>query len=145
MKTFVPKLVNNASRKWYIVDASQLVVGKIAVIIANLLRGKNQVDYVSHLDLGDYVIVINSAKINLTGNKIEDKNYYSHSGYLGNLKTRKAKDLLENNPNKIIFEAVSGMIPNNKLKKNMLKRLKIFSEAEHAHEAQNPIKIEIEN
>ncbi len=144
MKTFVPKIMNGADRKWYLIDAKDKVLGKIAVEITNILRGKNKTIFTPHLDLGDYVVVINAEKVKLTGeNKLRDKKYYSHSGYLGNLKTTSAEEMMEKNPTRILELAIKGMIPRNKLRKDVLERLKIFVGEEHEHKAQTPKIVEI--
>lgn len=137
MKTFIPK-TSELSRKWYIVDAKGKTLGRIATEIADILRGKGKPTFTPHMDTGDGVVVINSAKINLTGGKWAQKKYYSHSGYLGGLKEISAEKLLAKKPNELIKKAVAGMIPKNKLKKDILARLRIFSGAEHNLEAQKP-------
>lgn len=138
MKTFVPKKAEG-ERKWYLVDANGKTLGRIATEIAKVLRGKNKPEFTPHLDLGDGVVVINAEKINLsTQAKWDQKKYYSHSGYVGNLKEISAKKLLEKKPTEILRQAVVGMIPKNKLKADMTKRLRIFSGAEHTLQSQKP-------
>jgi large subunit ribosomal protein L13 len=140
MKTFVPPVMTSIERKWYLIDASSQTLGKMATKIANLLRGKEKPTFTPHLDLGDYVIIVNADKMVLTGNKLEDKMYYTHSGYIGHLKSTKAKDMSSED---IISLAVKGMIPGNKLRKDMLLRLRVFKDENHGHEAQQPQQIEI--
>lgn len=137
-KTHLPK-VADLKPIWYVIDAKDQVVGKIATKITNTLRGKNKVDFTPHMDCGDYVVVINAHKIMFTGKKLEQKNYYSHTRYKGGLKTTAAKDVLKRRPINIIREAVKNMLPKNKLQKVYLARLKIFAGEKHRHEAQKPI------
>lgn len=137
MKTFIPKTADT-DRKWYIVDAEGKTLGRMATEIADILRGKGKPTFTPHLDTGDGVVVINASKINLTGGKWAQKKYYSHSGYLGGLKEVSAEDLNEKKPTEIVRKAVSGMIPKNRLKKDILSRLRIFSGADHNLEAQKP-------
>ncbi|MEK7544936.1 MAG: 50S ribosomal protein L13 [Patescibacteria group bacterium] len=139
MKITQPGKMKELVRKWRIVDAQGKVLGQIAVAIADALRGKDKVIFTPHLDLGDFIIVINAKDVVLTGNKMEQKEYYRHSRYFGNLKVKTAKEKIENNkPEEIIMDAVKGMIPRNKLRKDMISRLKIYSGATHPHEAQQP-------
>ena len=127
MTTFVPQIIANNERKWYLIDAKNVVLGKLAVQAANILRGKNKNDFTPHLDRGDYLIITNANKIKLTGNKEKNKLYYNHTGYIGHLKTKTAEKLKQENPTKIIELAIKGMIPLNKLQKDILKRLKVFA------------------
>lgn len=128
---------------WYIVDAEGKVPGRIATTIADKLRGKDKVSFTPHLDCGDFVIVINCEKIKLTGNKLLGKEYYTHSGYIGNLKTKTSEDMLAKTPEKIIELAVKGMLPKNKMRKEFLKKLKVYAGSEHPHAAQQPQPLEI--
>ena len=137
MKTFLPK-VENQDRKWYLVDAREQVLGRLATEIASVLMGKNKPTYTDFLDTGDFVVVVNAEKIKLTGKKWDDKMYYSHSGYPGGLKEVSAKRLLEKHPERIVEFAVKGMLPKNKLGRRMLKRLKVYTGGEHPHAAQHP-------
>ncbi len=137
MKTFIPN-AKTMPRKWYIVDASTAPLGRLATFIADTLRGKNKPTFTPSQDTGDYVIVINAEQVVLTGKKETDKIYYRHSGYLGGLKKEAAGKLRERKPEKIIFEAVRGMIPRTRLYKPILAKLHIYSGAEHPHEAQQP-------
>ena len=142
MKTTIPKK-QEIKRKWYIVDAKDKVLGKIAVKVANKLRGKDKPIFTPHLDCGDFVIVINTNKIKLTGNKMDDKKYSRHSGYPSGYKEESAKKLLERKPTKLVELAVSGMLPKNKLRKHFMQKLKLYATEEHPHEAQAPQSLEI--
>jgi large subunit ribosomal protein L13 len=137
MKTFLPK-VEASDRKWYLVDASSQVLGRLASRIASILMGKEKPTYTDFLDTGDFVVVVNVDKVRLTGKKWDDKFYYSHSGYPGGIKQISAKQLLEKHPERVIRFAVKGMLPKNKLGRRMLKRLKVYSGSEHPHAAQKP-------
>jgi len=137
MKTQVAKL-ENVKRDWYLVDAQDLVLGRLSTQIAGVLRGKNKAIYTPSVDTGDFVIVVNAEKIALTGRKLADKIYYNHSGYTGGLKETTAGKMLETKPSELIKRAVKGMLPKNKLSRHMLKKLKIYAGASHPHEAQQP-------
>jgi len=137
MKTQVPRS-NDITRDWYLVDAENQVLGRVATQIANVLRGKNKPTYAPSVDTGDFVIVVNAEKIALTGNKLADKNYYSHSGYPGGIKSISAGKLLEKKAEDVIRKAVKGMLPKNKLASLMLKKLKVYTGSSHPHEAQQP-------
>jgi len=137
MKTYIAK-AEEVNRDWYLVDAENQVLGRIATTIANVLRGKNKPTFTPSVDTGDFVIVVNAAKIALTGNKLADKTYYSHSGYPGGIKAITAGKLLEKKPEDLIKHAVKGMLPKNKLARHMLNKLKIYSGSEHPHKAQQP-------
>ena len=123
---------------WIILDASGKTLGRFATKIADILSGKNKPEYTPNADLGDYVIVINAEKIKVTGSKYTDKKYYRHSLYPGGLKSQSFKELNEKNPERIIEEAVKGMLPKNKLGKSMIKKLKVFKGSQHDHESQQP-------
>lgn len=123
-------------RDWIVVDATDKVFGRIITEVATLLRGKNKTNYTPHVDCGDYVVIINASKAKFTGAKLEDKNYYTHSGYFGSTKTHKMSDMLENNPEKLYKLATRGMLPKTKLGKVMLKKLKVYAGNEHPHTAQ---------
>ncbi|MBR2543720.1 50S ribosomal protein L13 [Candidatus Saccharibacteria bacterium] len=140
MKTYSQK-ASEIKRDWWLVDASTLPLGKLAVIIADKLMGKSKVSYTPHIDNGDYVVVTNAKSIQVTGNKMTQKMYYRHSGFPGGLKELKLEEVIEKNPSVAIREAVKGMLPKNKLAADRLARLKIFDGAEHAHTAQNPKEI----
>ena len=137
MKTFVAKK-DEVTRGWYLVDAENQVLGRMATTIANVLRGKNKPTYTPSVDTGDFVIVVNAEKIALTGNKLADKVYYSHSGYPGGIKSITAGKLIEKKPEELIRLAVKGMLPKNKIARHMLNKLKIYTGAEHPHKAQQP-------
>ncbi|MEJ2685343.1 MAG: 50S ribosomal protein L13 [Candidatus Sulfobium sp.] len=137
MKTEFAKK-GNIERKWYVVDAKDAVLGRLAVRIATYLRGKNKPIFTPNVDTGDFVIVVNADKIRLTGRKYTDKVYYHHSGYIGGIKAQTAKELLEKKPEKIIENAVWGMLPKNRLGRAMFKKLKVYKGAEHPHKAQSP-------
>ncbi len=125
-------------RKWYLVDAKDAVLGRLAAKIAPYLTGKNKPVYTANIDTGDFIIVINAGKIKLTGRKLDNKVYYSHSGYPGGLKSETARERLGRCPEKIITDAVWGMIPKGRLGRAMIKKLKVYSGSEHPHEAQKP-------
>ena len=143
MKTISPKQVKGNERKWYVIDAKGLTLGRLATKISVILMGKNKASYVPFLDNWDYVIVLNCDKVAVTGKKMTDKTYYSHSGYLWGLKEIDLKDLLAKKPEKVLETAVSGMLPKNKLRAPMMKRLRIFAGSEHTHQAQKVEKYEI--
>ena len=137
MKTILPK-VDELDRKWYVVDADSQVLGRVASRVATILMGKGKPSYTGFLDIGDFVVVVNAEKVKLTGNKLDDKVYYSHSGYPGGLKQRTARQLMEKEPGRVFEFAVRGMLPKNKLGRKMLKRLKVYAGSEHPHQAQQP-------
>lgn len=137
MKTEVAK-AENIKRDWYVVDAQDMVLGRLSTRVAGVLRGKNKAIYTPSVDTGDFVIVVNADKIALTGRKLADKIYYSHSGYVGGLKEISAGKLLEKKPGELIKKAVKGMLPKNKLARAMLSKLKIYAGSSHPHEAQQP-------
>jgi large subunit ribosomal protein L13 len=137
MKTFLPK-VDKIEHKWYLIDASDKVLGRLCTQIAGLLRGKHKPIFTPFFDTGDYVVVINAEKIKLTGNKPVNKNYKSYSGYPSGLKTISYKKVMEKDPRRVIYHATKGMLPKNKLRKQMLSRLKIYIGSEHPHQAQKP-------
>ncbi len=140
MKTYSQK-GSEISREWWVIDASVLPLGKLAVVIADKLMGKSKVTYTPHIDTGDYVVVTNAKNLVVTGNKMTDKKYYSHSGFPGGLRELKLEEIIEKDPSLAIREAVKGMLPKNKLAADRLARLRIFEGAEHAHAAQNPKEI----
>ena len=140
MKTYSQKS-SEIKREWYLIDASTLPLGKLAVVIADKLMGKSKVTYTPHIDNGDYVVVINAKNIKVTGNKMTDKMYYRHSGFPGGLTELKLEEVIEKNPSIAIQEAVKGMMPKNKLAAERLARLRIFDGAEHTHAAQQPKEI----
>ena len=131
-------------RKWYIVDAEDQILGRLATEIAKKLRGKDKPIFTPHVDCGDFIIVINAEKIKVKGgNKLTDKKYYRHSGYIGNLKVTNLETMLEKKPEFVIKNAVRGMIPHNILGRMILKKLKVYKGSEHPHEAQQPEKIDL--
>lgn len=142
MKTY---MANNESitRKWYVVDAKGKTLGRLATQVASVLRGKGKPIYTPHVDCGDYVIVINADKVVLTGNKLNDKKYYSHSGYYGGLSVMNAKELLQKFPTRLVRKAVLGMLPKTKLGDAMAKKLYVYKEDTHRHEAQKPEVLEV--
>ncbi|MBQ3429918.1 50S ribosomal protein L13 [Candidatus Saccharibacteria bacterium] len=140
MKTYSQKS-SEISRDWYLIDASTLPLGKLAVIIADKLMGKSKVTYTPHTDNGDYVVVINAKNVKVTGNKLTAKKYYRHSGFPGGLTELKLEEVLEKDPSLVIKEAVKGMLPKNKLSADRLARLRVFEGAEHSHTAQQPKEI----
>lgn len=137
MKTLFAKNTD-VVKKWHVVDADGMVVGRLASRIASVLRGKNKPIFTPHADTGDYVIVVNADKIRFTGNKLEKKTYYRHSGYPGGLKQETARNMMHDSPEEIIMLAVRGMLPKNKLGRQQLKKLKVYKGSEHPHTAQNP-------
>ena len=141
-KTFVPQ-VNLEDRKWWVVDATDLVLGRMATRVADILRGKDKAIYTPFMDTGDFVVVTNAEKIRLTGAKEEQKMYYRHSGYMGGIKETTYAKMKESHPERIIMKAVKGMLPKNKLNDKILKKLKVYKGNEHNHEAQKPEKLEI--
>ena len=137
MKSYMAK-TNEVDRKWYVIDAEDKVLGRLATEVATILTGKNKPIYTPHVDTGDFVIIINAEKIKLTGKKLEQLNYTYHTGHPGGLKEIPYKRLIEDKPEKIIELAVKGMLPKNKLGRQMIKKLKVYAGPEHKHEAQQP-------
>ncbi len=142
MKTFMQKK-ENIDRKWYVIDATGINLGRLATKAAHVLRGKNKVTYTPYVDCGDYVIIINANKVNLTGNKLNDKMYYDHSGYPGGLRERNAKTMIEKYPEEMVERAIKGMLPHNRLGRQMAKKLFVYAGNEHNHEAQKPLVMEV--
>lgn len=140
MKTYMPKEAT-IERKWYVVDASGMPLGRVASQVASILKGKNKPTYAPHMDTGDYVIVLNTDKIVLTGKKLEQKIHFQPTGYIGNAKYIGYKEMMEKNSDEALRLAVKGMLPKNALGRKMIKKLKIYKGAEHNHEAQQPIAI----
>jgi large subunit ribosomal protein L13 len=138
MKTYVAK-PEDFNRDWYLVDASDQVLGRLATQIAMRLRGKHKPIFTPHVDTGDFVIVINAEKVKLTGRKTDQKMYWRHSGYPGGIKGVSARRMLENKPEELIRQAVRGMLPKNRLGRKLLKKLKVYTGTEHPHQAQQPI------
>ncbi|MFW2366982.1 MAG: 50S ribosomal protein L13 [Desulforhopalus sp.] len=142
MKTYLAP-VNEIEKKWYVVDAENKVLGRLATEIATRLRGKHKPTFSSFIDNGDFVVVTNAEKIVLTGNKLSDKKYYRHTGYIGGIKETSAKELLEKHPTDLITKAVKGMLPKNKLGRAQLKKLKVYAGKDHPHAAQQPAELDI--
>ena len=142
MTTFMQKKTEVA-RKWYVIDANDLPLGRVAAKAAHVLRGKHKVTFTPHVDCGDYVIIINASKVKLTGNKLNNKMYYNHSGYTGGLRVRSAKVMKENYPEEMIERAVKGMLPKGRLGRQMYKKLFVYAGAEHKHEAQKPVEMKL--
>ena len=129
---------SDVTRKWYVIDASETTLGRVATQVATLLTGKGKPMFTQHIDCGDFVVVVNADKLQVTGGKEEKKMYYNHSGFPGGLRERQLKDLMSNDSTEVIFKAVRGMLPANKLRDGRLKRLKIYAGAEHEYAAQKP-------
>ena len=142
MQTFQPK-AGQVNRNWYVIDASDVVLGRLATTAAKLLRGKHKPIYAPPVDTGDFVIVVNADKVAMTGNKASQKQAFRHSGFPGGLTATGYEELLANNPEKAIEKAIKGMLPHNKLGRQMIKKLKIYSGATHPHSAQAPKNYEI--
>ncbi len=137
MKTYSP-CEKDLNREWFIVDAKDQILGRLASQIAHRLRGKHKPEFAHHMDNGDFIVVINCEQIKVTGNKLKNKQYHRHSGYVGGLKSITLEKQLQKKPEEVIREAVKGMLPRNSLGRNMLKKLKIYVGSEHPHAAQNP-------
>ena len=130
-------------RNWYVLDASSANLGRLATKAAHLLRGKHKTTYTPHIDCGDFVIVINASKVNLTGNKLDDKIYYNHSGHTGGLRERTARVMKEKYPEEMIERAIKGMLPKGRLGRQMYRKLFVYAGEEHPHMAQKPVKMDI--
>jgi large subunit ribosomal protein L13 len=137
MRTFIPKK-GDIEQKWLLIDAEGRILGRMATEVADLIRGKRKPQFTSHLDTGDFVVIVNAEKIKVSGRKLEQKKYYSHSGYPGGIKEETLKDLLERKPEEVVKKAVWGMIPKGKLGRALYKKLKVYRGPSHPHEAQNP-------
>lgn len=142
MKTYLAP-VNEIERKWYVVDAKDKILGRIATEIASRLRGKHKPTFSPFIDNGDFIIVTNAEQVQLTGKKWDDKKYYHHTGYMGGIKEASAKELLEKHPTDLLFKAVKGMLPKNKIGRAQLKKLKVYAGSEHPHKAQQPAELVI--
>jgi len=142
MKTFSVKK-HDVHRNWYLVDAQNKTLGRLSSEIATRLRGKHKPIYTPHVDTGDYIVVVNASKIRVTGNKMTDKVYYKHSGYIGNLKSENLETMLKNYPEKVLMKSVRGMLPKSKLGSAMIKKLRVFAGPEHTHIAQQPEPLEL--
>lgn len=142
MKTYLTP-VKEIDKKWYVVDATGKVLGRLASEIATILRGKNKPTYSTFMDNGDYIIVVNAEKVKLTGTKLKDKKYYRHTSYMGGLKECTAAELLDKSPTDMISFAVQGMLPKNPLGRMQLKKLKVYAGDQHPHAAQQPVQIDL--
>lgn len=140
--TFMEKK-ETVERKWYVIDATDLALGRVASKAATMLKGKHKVTYTPHIDCGDYIIITNASKVKLTGNKLNDKMYYNHSGYTGGLRERNAKEMVEKYPVEMVERAVKGMLPKGRLGRQMYKKLFVFAGAEHDKQAQKPESISL--
>lgn len=143
MKTYMQRK-EDVVRDWYVIDAEGQTLGRLATKVASVLRGKHKPTYTPHIDGGDYVIVVNAGKVNLTGNKLNDKIYYNHSRYTGGLRERTAKEMVENYPVEMIERAVKGMLPKGRLGRQMYKKLFVYAESEHPHNAQKPVELKVD-
>ena len=143
MNTFMEKK-ETVERKWYVVDATDVALGRLASKVAVVLKGKHKATYTPHVDCGDYVIVVNAEKVKLTGNKLMDKKYYNHSGYVGGLRERNAKTMIEQYPEEMIERAVKGMLPKGSLGRQMSKKLFVYAGPEHKQQAQKPIELKVD-
>lgn len=137
MKTYTEKKVN-VDQKWWLIDAEDKVLGRVASTVASLLRGKHKPTYTPFVDMGDYVVIINSAKVKLTGNKSSSKLYYRHTGYPGGLKVRTYSEMMKKDPTFVLRNAIKGMLPHNRLGRRQLLHVKIYPGEEHPHQAQKP-------
>jgi large subunit ribosomal protein L13 len=142
MKTFTAKN-ETVRRDWFVVDATDKVLGRLASEVAARLKGKHKPEFTPHVDTGDYIVIVNAEKIRVTGNKAQDKMYHRHTGYIGNLKSENFADLMSRKPEEAIQRAVKGMLPRNPLGRQMLRKLKVFAGAEHTHAAQQPQTLDI--
>ncbi len=138
MKTTISAKPSTITKKWYLIDATDLVLGRVASQIAKILRGKHKTSYTPHMDCGDYVVVINAEKVQLTGNKLQNKMYHRHTGYIGGIKSVSAGRLMETHPERVLYKAVERMISRNKLGRAQMTNLRVYAGAEHPHAAQNP-------
>jgi len=143
MKNTYMQKKETVERNWYVIDAEGVNLGRLATRVADVLRGKHKPTFTPHIDCGDFVIVVNASKVNLTGNKLNDKVYYNHSGYTGGLRERTAKEMRENYPIEMIERAVKGMIPHTRLGRQVAKKLFVYEGAEHPHMAQKPVEMKI--
>lgn len=142
MKSYMQKK-ETVERKWYVINAEGKPLGRVASKAAHILRGKHKATYTPHIDCGDYVIIVNASKVLLTGNKLEDKKYYSHSQYPGGLRTRTAKEMIEKYPEEMARKAVKGMLPKNRLGRAMYKKLFVYAGSDHKHMAQKPSEMDV--
>lgn len=143
MKTFMEKK-ETVKRDWYVIDATDLPLGRVAAKAANILRGKHKVTFTPHIDCGDYVIIVNAEKVKLTGNKLDQKMYYNHSGFPGGLRERNAKVMVEKYPVEMVERAIKGMLPHNRLGRQMGKKLFVYADNNHRHAAQKPVEMKVD-
>ena len=142
MKSYMQKK-ETVERKWYVIDATDVVLGRLASKVATILKGKNKATFTPHIDCGDYVIIVNASKVKLTGNKLDKKLYYNHSGYVGGLRVRKAEEMISKYPVEMVERAIKGMLPNGRLGRAMYKKLFVYAGNEHPHKAQQPTVLEV--
>lgn len=147
MKTFTASTPStrpqDVQHDWYVIDAENKTLGRLATEVARRLRGKHKPEYTPHVDTGDYIVIVNAEKVAVTGNKLADKMYHRHTGYIGNLKSTNLADLLARHPERVIEIAVKGMLPKNPLGRAMYRKLKVYAGAEHPHTAQQPVALEL--
>ncbi|MFB4313570.1 50S ribosomal protein L13 [Actinomadura sp. 21ATH] len=142
MRTYTPKPAD-VQRQWHVIDATDVVLGRLASQVAQLLRGKHKPIYAPHLDTGDFVVIVNAEKVALSGNKLEQKRAYRHSGYPGGLRSVNYADLLEKHPERAVEKAIKGMLPKNSLGRKMFGKVKVYAGPDHPHQAQKPVPFEI--
>ena len=143
MKNSYIQAKETVERKWYVIDATDVVLGRLASKVATILKGKNKATFTPHIDCGDYVIIVNASKVKLTGNKLDKKLYYNHSGYVGGLRVRKAEEMISKYPVEMVERAIKGMLPNGRLGRAMYKKLFVYADGDHKHMAQKPEVLEI--
>lgn len=143
MKNSYMQKKETVERNWYVIDATDVSLGRLATRVADVLRGKHKPTFTPHIDCGDFVIVINASKVKLTGNKLNNKIYYNHSGYTGGLRERTAKEMIEKYPVEMVERAVKGMIPHTRLGRQVAKKLFVYEGAEHPHMAQKPVEMKV--
>ncbi|NJB67482.1 large subunit ribosomal protein L13 [Desulfobaculum xiamenense] len=142
MKTYSPK-PEDISHEWFVVDAEDKILGRLATEISRRLRGKHKAEFAPHVDCGDFIVVVNAEKIKVTGNKLDQKTYYRHTGYPGGLRETSLKDMLDTKPEEVILKAVRGMLPKNRLGRAIIKKLKVYAGPEHPHASQQPKPLDI--
>lgn len=142
MKSYMQKK-ETVERNWYVIDATDIALGRLATKAASMLRGKHKATYTSHIDCGDYIIITNASKVKLTGDKLNKKLYYNHSGYTGGLRTRTAKEMISKYPVEMVETAIKGMLPNGRLGRQMYKKLFVYEGETHPHMAQKPVVVEV--
>ncbi len=142
MKSYMQKK-ETVERNWYVIDATDIALGRLATKAASMLRGKHKATYTPHIDCGDYIIITNASKVKLTGDKLNKKLYYNHSGYTGGLRTRTAKEMISKYPVEMVETAIKGMLPNGRLGRQMYKKLFVYERETHPHMAQKPVVVEV--